>query len=202
MNLRLIAFALAGLIAGIAAAVLVFQPASPDTPALAQQNATGKALIGGPFSLTDTTGRRVTEKDFAGKPMLVYFGFTHCPDICPAGLQVIAAALDKLGPNAKELTALFVTVDPERDTPEVLGPYVKSFRPDIVALTGSVADVQGVTKAYRVYAKKVVDEKTPADYSVDHSSYLYLMDRAGNYSKHFPHTVTVDDLARGLEQAL
>jgi protein SCO1/2 len=184
--------ALIGLAAGIMSAVLLLViPSGPAT----QVATAGKALIGGPFSLVQADGTRVTDKTFAGKPMLVYFGFTNCPDVCPSGLQVISAALDKLGPKADGITPLFITVDPERDTPQVIGDYVKSFNPRIVGLSGSPEDVAAVTKAYRVYVNKVPNEKEPDRYGVDHSSFMYLMNSSGEFVKHFPHTVDADQLA-------
>lgn len=201
MNLRLAAAIALGLVAGgIAAMSLVTGSSNPGTGA--QQTSTGKALIGGPFSLVDQTGKRVTDKDFAGRPMLVYFGYTSCPDICPAGLQVISAALDKLGPKANTLTPVFITVDPERDTPEVMAAYIKSFHPHLTGLTGSRADVDAVTKTYRVYAKKVPDDANPANYSMDHSSFMYLMSGTGEFLRHFPSTIGVDQLADALGKAL
>jgi len=191
---------LVGLAAGVMTAVLVF--ALPDQTGAPKTETTGKALVGGPFSLVDATGKRVTEKDFAGKPMLVYFGFTNCPDVCPAGLQVIAAALDRLGDKAGGVTPVFITVDPERDTPELLGKYVASFHKGIVGLSGSPEDIAGVTKAYRVYAKKVPDETQPGQYNVDHSSFMYLMDAKGEFVKHFPHSVDAAKLADDLAAAM
>lgn len=190
---------LVGLAAGVTSAVLLVS--LPDESG-SKIETTGKALIGGPFSLVDGTGKRVTDKDFAGRPMLVYFGFTHCPDVCPAGLQVIAAALDRLGDKAKGLAPLFITVDPERDTPEVIGKYVKSFHPAIIGLSGSPEEVRAATKAYRVYAKKVPDESTPGEYNVDHSSFMYLMDANGAFVKHFPHSVDANALADELSKLL
>lgn len=191
---------LVGLAAGVLTATLLI--ALPDDTSGPSTEVTGKALIGGPFSLVEPGGRRVTEKDYAGRPMLVYFGFTHCPDVCPAGLQVIAAALDRLGDKAKGVTPLFITVDPERDTPEVLGQYVASFHPAIVGLSGTPEDIAGVTKAYRVYATKVANEDAPDRYSIDHSTFMYLMDAKGGYVKHFPHSVDADALAAELAKAL
>lgn len=192
---------LIGLAAGVLSAVLLVTLPSGGGGAPTMQQS-GKALIGGPFSLLDPTGKRVTEKDFAGKPMLVYFGFTHCPDVCPAGLQVIAAALDQLGDKAKDITPVFITVDPERDTPELIGKYVASFHKNIVGLSGSPEDIAAVTKAYRVYAKKVPDETNPGEYNVDHSSFMYLMDGNGEYMRHFPHSVDAKDLADALSKAI
>ena len=191
-----------GLLMGVVPAlVLVVAPQLGHQPG-ARQQTTGKALIGGPFSLVDPSGKRVTEKDFAGRPMLVYFGFTNCPDVCPSGLLVISAALDKLGEKSANLTPVFISLDPERDTPEVMGQYVKSFHPRIVGLTGSLDEVTAAAKAYRIYFTKVADEKSPGSYSVDHSSYMYLMDGSGAFLKHFPHTVDVDQLADELATAL
>ena len=190
--------ALIGLAAGVATAVmLAVIPAGGP-----QQSSSGKALIGGPFTLLKPDGTNVTDQTFAGKPMLVYFGFTNCPDVCPAGLQVISAALDKLGPKADGITPLFITVDPERDTPQVLGEYVKSFNPRIIGLSGSPQDVAAVTKAYRVYVNKVPNDKEPERYGVDHSSFMYLMNAKGEYVKHFLHTVDVDQLASEIAKAL
>jgi protein SCO1/2 len=191
---------LVGLAAGVMSAVLLF--ALPDQSGAPKTETTGKALIGGPFSLVDASGKRVTEKAFAGKPMLVYFGFTNCPDVCPAGLQVIAAALDRLGDKASGVTPIFITVDPERDTPEMLGKYVESFHKGIVALSGTPEDIAGVSKAYRVYAKKVPDETRPGQYNVDHSSFMYLMDAKGEFVKHFPHSVDAAKLADELAAAM
>ena len=190
--------ALIGLVAGVGTAVvLAVIPASGP-----QQSSSGKALIGGLFSLLEPDGTNVTDQTFAGKPMLVYFGFTNCPDVCPAGLQVISAALDKLGPKADGITPLFITVDPERDTPQVLGEYVKSFNPRIIGLSGSPQDIAAVTKAYRVYVNKVPNDKEPERYGVDHSSFMYLMNAKGEYVKHFLHTVDVDQLASEIAKSL
>ncbi len=188
-----------GLAAGVMSAVLLSQV---QTGSGLATTSTGRALIGGPFSLVDATGKRVTEKDFVGRPLLVYFGFTNCPDVCPAGLQVIAAALDRLGDKAKEMTPIFITVDPERDTPEALGKYVASFHKGIVALSGTPDEIAAVTKAYRVYVKKIPDESRPGEYGVDHSAFMYLMSRSGEFVKHFPHDVDAGVLADEIAKAL
>lgn len=162
----------------------------------------GKALVGGPFSLVDHTGRRVTDKDFRGRYMLVFFGFTYCPDVCPSGLQVMAAALQKLGAEAERVTPILISVDPERDTPVQLAEYVKSFDPRLVGLTGSREEVDAAAKAYRVYYKKVPDEKSTAGYTIDHTAIIYLMDPNGSYVTHFTHTIGVDTLAERLGKVL
>jgi protein SCO1/2 len=163
---------------------------------------TGKALVGGPFTLTDHTGKRVTEKDFLGRNMLVFFGFTYCPDICPSGLSVLTAALDQLGSAADMVTPVFVTIDPERDTPEKMAEYIKSFHPRLVGLTGSKEDVAAAIKAYRVYAKKVPDERDPKSYTMDHSSIAYLMGTDGQFRAFFPDLTKPDPLAAEIRKAL
>lgn len=196
MSLRLFLVSLVSLLIGGAVALTVLTGPSR------QSVVTGKAAIGGAFALTDHTGRRVTEKDFAGKPMLVYFGFTHCPDICPSGLQVISAALDKLGPDAEKVTPLFITVDPERDTAAALAEYVTSFHPRIVGLTGTPDEIKDAAKAYRVYYKKVEDPGSAGQYTVDHTSFMYLMDKNGEFAQHFPHSVAIDTLAGAIAKQL
>lgn len=161
------------------------------------QVVSGKALIGGPFTLTDHTGKRVTEKDFAGGHTLVYFGYTYCPDICPAELQVMSAALDALGDKAEKVTPVFVTIDPERDTVEQMKSYVENFHPRLVGLTGSSEDIKKAAKAYRVfYAKAKSDSAT--EYLMDHSSIVYLMSPKGEYLTHFSYGTAPDKMAEGI----
>jgi protein SCO1/2 len=200
--LRLALFILAGFALGGLAALLAF-PAARDRllPAVNIRSA-GQALVGGPFSLIDHTGRRVTDKDFSGRTMLVFFGFTFCPDVCPSGLQVMAAALDKLGARAQAVTPIFITVDPERDTPEQLAAYVRSFHPRLVGLTGSPAEIDAAAKAYRVYAKKVPDPKSSAGYTIDHSAIIYVMGPDGAYRTHFSHATNADAMAERLSKVL
>ncbi len=193
MNFRLAAIALTAALVGGLVALAVLQPQVSNV-----LPSTGKALVGGPFTLVDHTGKTVTEKDFRGRYMLVYFGFTHCPDVCPTGLQVMAAALEKVGAKAEQVTPILITVDPERDTPEQLASYVPSFYPRLVGLTGSPEQVGAALKAYRVYAKKVEDPKSAAGFTFDHTSLLYLMDRNGEYIAHFTHATSVDRIAERL----
>ena len=164
--------------------------------------AVGQATVGGPFSLIDQTGRRVTDKDFRGRFMLVYFGFTFCPDVCPAGLQLMAAAIDALGPRADRITPVFITVDPERDTPEQLARYVTSFHPRLVGLTGTTAEIQAVARAYRVYYQKVKDERSSAPYTMDHTSIIYLMDPQGRFVTHFTHATSLQAITAALGKNL
>jgi len=161
----------------------------------------GEALIGGPFAMTDQDGKRVTEKDFLGRYMLVFFGFTYCPDICPTELQVMTAALDRLGGKGERIQPVFVSIDPERDTPENVKAYVANFGPRLVGLTGSAEDVAAMAKAYRVYYQKVKGA-SPADYTMDHSAIIYLMAPDGKFRKHFPYTTDAKALAEGLLDAM
>ena len=162
MRLRTLGLIAAGLAGGALLALAVVPGAIDKLQAPAQVLSIGKATVGGPFTLTDHTGRRVTDKDFRGQHLLVFFGFTYCPDVCPSGLQVMTAALEELGPKAEKITPIFISVDPERDTPEQLALYVSSFHPRLVGLTGTPEEIQQVAKAYRVYYKKVEDESSTA----------------------------------------
>jgi len=148
------------------------------------QSSAGEALIGGPFSLTDQRGARVTEQDFAGRFMLIYFGYTFCPDICPTSLTVMAAALDELPEaQAEQVVPVLITVDPARDTVEQLAAYAPLFHPRLVALTGSEDEVGAAARAYRVYYH--VPDADDDDYLVDHSTFVYLMGPDGSYRTHF-----------------
>ena len=129
--------------------------------------------IGGPFTLVDSNGDEFTDKDIIGKPTVLFFGFTHCPDVCPTTLAEIQNWINQLGEKADNLNYLFVTVDPERDTPEVLRDYVSSFDQRIIPLTGSIQQVNQMIKTYRVYAQKV--ETDDGDYTMDHTASVYLM---------------------------
>ena len=162
----------------------------------------GTALVGGPFSLVDQNGRRVTEKDFLGKYMLVFFGFTHCPDVCPTELQVMSAALDELGTAGNDIQPVFVSIDPERDTPEVVKEYVKNFHPRLMGLTGSAGEIATIARAYRVYYKKTASSGASGDYELDHSTTIYLMDPEGRFRKHFGYTTDAKGLAQGLREAM
>jgi protein SCO1 len=200
MSPRVILITVIGLLAGGVAALSVISRPPADVPQKTVNE--GKALIGGPFSLTSTAGEAVTDQTYRGKPMLVYFGFTNCPDICPSGLQIISAALDKLGPDASKISPLFITLDPDRDTAAKLGEYLQSFHPRLVGLTGSPDATAIAAKAYRVYAKKVPTGTTPAEYTVDHTGFMYLMDANGTFVTHFPHNVSAEKLAVALAEAI
>lgn len=137
--------------------------------------------LGGPFTLTASDGRPVTDRSFLGKWLLIYFGYTYCPDVCPTTLNQIGEALSRLGTLADQVTPIFITIDPARDTPRVMGRYVKSFGPSFVGLTGTAAQIARVAREFRVYVKKEPTGKGPDDYLMDHSSIIYVMDPKGHY---------------------
>ena len=162
----------------------------------------GTALIGGPFELVGKNGETVTDKDFRGRHMLVFFGFTRCPDICPAKLQVMAAALDELGSDADNVVPVFITLDPERDTPEAVSNYVSNFGEDFVGLTGSPEAIEAAAKVYRVSYQKFQDESMGDNYSVDHSALVYLMGPNGQYLAHIPYGTPPQKMAEILRRYL
>jgi protein SCO1 len=137
--------------------------------------------VGGPFSLIDGDGKPVTDQTWRGKYMLVYFGYTYCPDVCPTTLTSVAAALDKLGPKADQIQPLFITVDPKRDTPAVVKQYAAAFSPRLIGLTGTPEQIAAAAKEYRVYYAEHRTGPGPDDYSMDHSSVLYLMGPDGRF---------------------
>ncbi len=166
------------------------------------------ASIGGPFALTNHRGEVVTEKDFLGKHTLIFFGFTHCPDICPTTMNEIAFALDRLGDRAKDLNAVFVTIDPERDDPEALGDYMELFDKRITGLTGTPEQIAGVAKAFRIfYAKNIsADEqakpKEDRFYLMDHSTITYLMSPTGEFIRHYSYGTPAKALADDIRARL
>lgn len=159
-------------------------------------------LIGGDFSLTDGAGKTVTNHDFQGRYMLVYFGFTHCPDICPTSLLLIQNALKQLGDKGKKVVPIFITLDPERDTPETVGQYVAHFGPELVGLSGTPEQIKQVADAYKIYYRKVEDKDSAMGYVIDHSGFMYLMGPDGKYVTHFPHTIAEQSLTDGLAAAI
>ncbi|GBE43465.1 hypothetical protein BMS3Bbin10_01542 [bacterium BMS3Bbin10] len=184
---------------GVAAlSTMVLRSMQPEKP----QVLSGKALIGGTFTLTDHTGRRVSEKDFAGRFMLIYFGYTFCPDVCPAELQVMSAALDQLGDKAKNVTPVFITIDPERDTVKQMASYVTNFHERLVGLTGTAEEIRAAAKAYRVYYAKAKDDASSTDYMMEHSSIVFLMSPKGEYLAHFTYGTGVDKMAAGIAKFL
>src|SRR5258708_21337179 len=144
-----------------------------------------RPAIGGSFALTDQDGRTVTSDSLKGKPTLIYFGFTYCPDVCPTSLLLMETAIEKLGPDAaKKVNLVFITIDPERDTPQLLKGYVENFGPTFIGLTGTPQQIADVARAYRVYYQKVPG-KEGGPYLMDHSSIVYLLDPNGRFVTHF-----------------
>jgi cytochrome oxidase Cu insertion factor (SCO1/SenC/PrrC family) len=157
--------------------------------------------IGGEFALIDQNGARRTDTDFRGKLMLVYFGFTYCPDICPSDLQQMALAVDRLGADGEIVQPIFITLDPERDTAEHLKDYMALFHPRFVGLTGDAAAVKETARAYRVYFQKV-ERENKSDYTIDHSAFLYLMGRDGEYLGFFPPGTSAERLVDAIRPHL
>ncbi len=154
--------------------------------------AAGEARIGGRYILTDQNGKQVDSENFKGKLQLVFFGFTHCPDICPVGMMTMTGALEALKEKSAQVTPVFITVDPKRDTPEAMKEYIRNFHPSFVGLTGTPEQIKQAVDAYKVYmggrsdgASHPAARGAEADYSVDHSGFIYLMDRNGKYLTHF-----------------
>jgi cytochrome oxidase Cu insertion factor (SCO1/SenC/PrrC family) len=195
-------------VAGIAAVLLVAATVSPpaqdNTPSaseLMDDLMWGRTPIGGPFDLIDQTGRRRTDVDFRGKLLLVYFGYTYCPDVCPTDLMAIAAAVDQLGPAGERIQPLFITIDPERDTVEQLAGYVGAFHPRLIGLTGPSEQIRKVALAYKVYYAKV-QALDGTDYAIDHTSFIYLVGRDGKYLGFFPPNTPAERLVEILRQHL
>lgn len=166
---------------GMVAAAIVgfgYLTLAPDPPQT--ERISGIADIGGPFALVDQNGERVTHSDLEGKPYAIFFGFTYCPDVCPTTLFEISAWIDQLGPHADSMNFVFVTIDPERDTPNQLADYMGSFSDRIIALTGSQADIDQITRHYRVYSQRVpLDD---GDYTMDHTASIILMNAEGSFA--------------------
>ena len=186
--MRLVATLVAVAVVGFAAFVLTNPSGRPHA-----------ALIGGAFALEDGAGKTVSDQTLRGKPFLVYFGYTHCPDVCPTELARISDILGKMGNKA--IPTLFITVDPERDTPKVMQDYVSSFNPAMVGLSGSPQAVEATEKTFRVFARKG-QPQADGDYSMDHSSIVYLMDKKGAFVEAFNVEQSPDEAAKELEKYL
>ena len=162
----------------------------------------GIVKIGGSFTLVDHHGKSRVDEDFRGEHLLIYFGYTYCPDVCPTALSDMALVMDALGDEADKLRPMFITIDPSRDTPERLKPYVANFHPKLVGLTGSEAAVAAAAKAYRVYFAKSKTEAGSGEYLMDHTSIIYLMGPDGRYLTHFTHGVTAETMAKRIREKL
>ncbi len=192
---------LLAVLAVITATAIAFVMVTPP-PQRPTVRTTGEALVGGPFTMVDQDGRTVTEDDFKGQVTVLYFGFTFCPDVCPTQLLALSSALDRLGKKADSIVPVFVSVDPERDTPRVLKDYVSNFHPSMVGLTGSPEQVAAMADAFYVTYYKVKNADTAAEYLMDHTSIVYVMGRDGKYLTHFTHSTTPEEMADTLKQFL
>lgn len=197
-NLILILTCVLGLaiVGGIAWRAGVFQTAST-----AAGESRGQPAVGGPFELVNQNGQPVDETILKGKWSAVFFGFTYCPDVCPTTMQTLAVVQDQLGPKAKDFQVVFISVDPERDTPEQLATYLSNevFPKGVIGLTGTPAQVDAAAKAYRLYYKKVGEGE---DYLMDHFSGTYLMDPKGEFSRILPYNIPPEELTRQITDAM
>lgn len=202
-------FLVATAVAVVGAQVTVRMMNDAAAPPTAEEKArtaqdVARDVVTGEFSLIDHHGSAVTDEDYRGSWLLIFFGYTYCPDVCPTSLGVVSLVMDELGKDAAKVQPLFITVDPERDTPEVMADYVAAFHPRIIGLTGSLEQIKAAAHSHRAYyAKAPVEEGgeiTPDEYGMDHSAYLYLMDAQGVYAHVFSPTDTSDDIAAGIRK--
>ena len=203
--LIVLALVTAGVLAA-AVALFVYVPAPAVTGSgaalVGRSTTSGTALIGGPFLLVATDGKNVTDQTYRGKWLLIYFGYTFCPDACPTALNNISVALEKLGPDAGKFQPLFVTVDPQRDTRDVMADYLKSFDSRIVGLTGNQAQIDNVVKQYRIYVEQQKSEAGEDNYLVSHSAYIYLMDPQGKFANVIEGIATGEEIAAWLRKQM
>jgi protein SCO1/2 len=193
------------LLAGTLVVLVLYLPGMrPQGTNPTQPAGTGSVSIGGAFTLQDPDGKTVTDADLKGRYSLIFFGFTHCPDICPLTLQTVTKALDEAGPAADHVQPVFITVDPERDTPDAMKAYAANFHPRLMALTGTPAQVQEASRAYKVFAAKTplkdAEGKDTGDYGVTHTGFTYLMGPDGKYVAHFDKDASPADIAARLRQ--
>lgn len=206
---RPIPLCLTALLAWIAAATLLLgggmtvaaDAGEPSAEELVQALLSGKAPVGGPFDLVDHTGQRRTDADFRGKLVLIYFGFTRCPDACPTELLAISLALDKLGRATDAVQPLFITVDPERDTPAVLADYVASFHPRLVGLTGEPAAIKTLAHAYKTFFARSAGGSA-GNYSIDHTGFIYVVGPDGRYRDFLPPQLAPEQIADAIKPHL
>jgi cytochrome oxidase Cu insertion factor (SCO1/SenC/PrrC family) len=194
-----IALALACVV--FSAPIAADEVAEPSATELIEGLLSGRVPVGGPFELTDQTGHRRTDADFRGKLVVLYFGYTYCPDVCPTELQSISLALDQLGAAAEAVQPLFITVDPERDTPARLADFVSAFHPRLIGLTGSLAEIRKTAIAYKTFfAKQGIAARE--NYSVDHTGFIYLVGKDGRYLGFLPPGLAPDAIADAIRTRL
>jgi protein SCO1/2 len=209
-KIRIVLWLLIATAAAVVGAQLVLRSTSTDQaePSAVEQARTAKEVardvVTGEFSLIDHHGKPVTDEDYRGSWLLIFFGYTHCPDVCPTSLGVVALVMDELGPDAEKVQPLFVTVDPARDTPELMADYVAAFHPSIIGLSGSPEQVKAAAQSHRAYYAKAPAvegyEEVVGEYAMDHSAYLYLMDPEGVYAHVFSPTDTVEEIVAGIRE--
>jgi protein SCO1/2 len=197
-RLALISFLL---LVAVAAGAILWRQAD-TVPGMGRVVTTGQIDVGGPFQLVDQNGKHVSDADFRGRYMLIYFGYSFCPDVCPTTLAVMADALGKMGKDGEKIVPVFITVDPARDTPKVLKPYMAAFGQRFVGLTGDAAAIGKVEKEYRVYSKKrpLDPAKPDGNYAMDHSSVIYLVGPDGKLVNFYDEAISPADLAADLKQ--
>jgi protein SCO1 len=198
---RLVALTSAAIALGlvIAVAVRLWPSSDVHTVKTLDKDVTGAALIGGPFTLTDQHGTKTSDSNFRGRLMLVYFGYSFCPDVCPTDLAAISTAIDLLGLSGDAVQPIFITIDPERDTVQRLAEYASLFHPRLIALTGTSDEIRQVTSEYRVYFEK---SGTGPNYQVNHSDIIYLMGRDGRFITHFGQGTAPEQIADAIRKHL
>jgi protein SCO1/2 len=183
-----------------AVAALALTACAPDGPSFTSADVTG-ASFGRDFALTDTSGKPRSVADFRGKAVVVFFGFTQCPDVCPTALATLAEAVRKLGPDAERVQGVFITIDPERDTPELLSRYVPAFHPSFIGLFGDAEATARVAKEFKVIYRKAPGT-TPDSYTMDHSAGMFVFDPKGRLRLYVSHGVGADALAHDLRELI
>jgi protein SCO1/2 len=182
--------------------IIYYQVKSQPLSYVSDKKSESKIEIGGPFKLIDQHGKLRSSQEFKGKLMLIYFGYSFCPDICPLGLQNITQALNDLGRDRDQVVPIFITVDPKRDTPEHLAIYASNFHPAFVMLTGSTGEIEQLKKKFKVYSALAKTDQSTQDYLIDHTTLVYLMDRNGHYLESFAHSTSPEKIAQILQKAL
>ncbi len=202
-TLRLILWFAVATAAALLAAVYFTSRETPvsETEQARTAEEIAREIVTGEFSLVDGSGRPLTDVDFRGSWLLIFFGYTHCPDVCPTTLGTVALIMDDLGADGDALQPLFITVDPARDTPDIVGAYAAAFHPRIIGLTGSEEQVAAAAKSHRAYYARVPLPEA-GDYAMDHSAHLYLMDPDGLYATAFSQRDTVESIVQSIRRRL
>lgn len=195
LHLIFVLYVVIGLGAAVAYYILSHAERNPSESSIVAPN------FGGPFTLTDHTGKKVTEKDFEGTARLIYFGFIFCPAICPTELAKISKVLDLLGDKSNQITPIFITIDPNRDTQKVMADYVTLFHPRLIGLTGTPEQIAQAAKGYKVYYAKV-DDPSLSDYTMDHSSYIYFIDTEGTLRGLYKTHDSAGEIAADIQKSL